>query len=40
MLTRIQIAMVAIVLAFPQLVGDFSEKVTEDTPLRIELQQE
>jgi len=28
------------VLAFPQLVGDFSKKVTEDTPLKIELQAE
>ena len=36
----IQIAMVAMVLAFPQLVGDFSKKVTEDTPLKIELQAE
>ena len=36
----IQIVMVAIVLAFPQLVGDFSEKATEDTPLRIELPAE
>jgi len=36
----IQIAMVALVLAFPQLVGDFSKQVTEDTPLKIELQAE
>ncbi|MBT9614295.1 MAG: TRAP transporter large permease subunit, partial [Burkholderiales bacterium] len=36
----IQIAMVAMVIAFPQLVGDFSKKVTEDTPLKIELQAE
>ena len=35
----IQIAMVAMVIAFPQLVGDFSAKVTEDTPLKIELPQ-
>jgi tripartite ATP-independent transporter DctM subunit len=36
----IQIAMVAMVLTFPQLVGDFSKKATEDTPLKIELQAE
>jgi len=34
----IQIAMVAMVIAFPQLVGDFNKKVVEDTPLKIELQ--
>ncbi len=33
----IQIAMVAMVIAFPQLVGDFNKKVVEDTPLKIEL---
>jgi tripartite ATP-independent transporter DctM subunit len=36
----IQLAMVAIVLAFPQLVGSHQEQTAADTPLRIELPSE